>query len=583
MILTILFVAVLGVIAFGLTRPLDPRRLAIAAAVGAIVGAIAAYFNIYPGSIRGALTLLAIALFVSGSRIGMQFGERTFGSSEPLIPRAPVIAGVILIVLIGMALFPYTEAGADSVSNPLFGDLNANIIAEAAPPLKNASDVRVVPWVIAAELSVRAYQNDASFLDTSEALLLRNTFPDTVRGEFIWVHAPTPEASKWIFGGRTADKVVYVRNNASVQDPEVVPGTLNVHVDGRFWHDRVQRYAENHGEFRWALQDVTLQLDDDYHPYWIAYLARIDLRSQPHMEKLIVVDAYTGEENVYDVTSPPDWVEQVYPESYVYYWAEYWGAYREGIMYRWFDAQGLVQPDDVTVRYIQLEGQTYWLLPMRQLNAPQLGGYVLVNTRSGDATFFDRSSESLVDYTTAYNQLQALMASGEATGGQGQIRLSIHEGYIYPIPMQNGEIREAYVFPLLADLKVASFGIIDARNYTTMRVIAPNIQRAISSFANLSGDAPSDGGIIIEPGEEVLLRVLDGVVTGDKALVNLNGTHYRVTPADLESGQRREATREMDELELAIARANRGEDVEILVRFDIGRIVDVTYPGVTWG
>ena len=39
----------------------------------------------------------------------------------------------------------------------------------------------------------------------------------------------------------------------------------------------------------------------------------------------------------------------------------------------------------MTVRYIRLENQTYWLLPMRQLESSQLGGYILVNTRTGAA------------------------------------------------------------------------------------------------------------------------------------------------------------------------------------------------------
>jgi hypothetical protein len=288
---------------------------------------------------------------VSGARFGGRFAER----AEPLVPRLPIVAIVLALFLLGAGLYPYTSAGAASVDEPIYVSLNNNQITGAAPPLPNASDVRVVPWDLASQLVVRGYGPDASFLATHPALLLKNTYPDTVRGEFIWVHAPTPETSKWLLGSRTADKVVYVRNNATDLEPRVVNGTLSVHLDGRFWQDRVQRFAENEGEFRWALQDVALQLDDDYVPHWIAYLARIDIRNQPHLEKLIVINAHNGEENVYALDTTPDWVEMVYPESYVYYWASYWGAQREGILYRWFDANRLVEPDDVTVRYIVLE------------------------------------------------------------------------------------------------------------------------------------------------------------------------------------------------------------------------------------
>lgn len=577
MLLTVLFGAVLGLIAFGLTRPADLRRMIGAAVLGALAGLVAAYFNVYPGSVRAALSLLAVALFASN----MRFGGR-FVPSEPLIPRLQWVAGAIIILLLATSLFPYTQAGAKSVSNPLYEDLNNNIVTDAAPALPSAADVRVVTWDLAANIVQRGYANDTSFLDTTDPVVLRHTYPDTVNGEFIWVHAPTPEISKWLFGGRTADKVIYVKNNATDLDPRVVPGTLSVHVDGRFWQDRVQRYAEDHGEFRYALQDVALQLDDDYHPYWIAYLSRIDIRNQPHLEKLILVDAYTGEEQTFAPEEAPAWIEQVYPESYVYYWAQYWGTYREGIMYRWFDAKVLTEPDDVTVRYILLGGQNYWLLPMKQLNGAVLGGYILVNTRTGDATYFDRASQSLVDYTTAYNQLQAIMASGEATGGQGQIRLTISEGYLYPIRMRDGSIRDAYVFPLLANLRVANIAIIDAKEYQASGVFASSVERAIQLFANRMG-GPLEPDVNETPREPVQLELREGTVSDGRALVNLNGSFFAVTRDDLAEGDRLEPQREFDELVLAIARVDRGESVTLRVLVENGRVVDVTLPGIDWG
>ena len=585
MILTVLFGAVLGILAFGLTRPVDLRRLAGAAVGGAVLGFIAAYFNVYPGSIRAVLTLIAVALFVSGTRFAAQLGERTYGTSEPLVPRLPLVGGLIVAVLVLAALFPYTEAGAKSVDEPIYHDLNNHIVEGSAPALPSAAEVRVVPWDLASQLVVRGYGADASFLDTNPQLLMRHTYPDTVNGEFIWVHAPTPETAKWMFGGRVAEMVVYVKNNATDLEPRVLDGVLKVHPDGRFWQDRVQRYAETHGELRYTLQDMALQLDDDYHPYWVAYLSRIDLRSQPHLEKIVVIDAYSGEDALYSPADAPAWIEQVYPESYVYYWAQYWGAYREGIMYRWFDANKLVQPDDVTVRYIRLENQTFWLLPMRQLNAPQLGGYILVNTRSGDATFYSRYEDRLVDYETAYNQLQAIMASGEATGGQGQIRLAISEGYLYPIRMADNSTRDAYVFPLLEGLKVSNFAIIDAQEYQSRRVFAPTMERALAAFANRT-----TGGLGLpitpdRPDGTVNLTLDEGVLTDDgAALANFNGTWYRITAEDLQGGNRREAQREFDELRIAIARADRAEGgVPMRVLFETGRIVDITLPDVSWG
>lgn len=580
MLLTILLWAVLAIVAFGLRQPWSPRRAVTASIAGLIVGAALGYFNAYAGSIRGVLALLAIALIVSGAA----FLRRWQQSTRPLSRWMPAVGIAIVVFLLLSGLFPLTTWGAKSVNERIYNDLESSGVKQNAPPIDRPSDVRVVPWDLASQLLVRGYGADASWLTTQPDLLQRNTFPDTVNGQFVWVHAPAPETSKWLIGGRLADKVLFVKNDATNLTPEVVPGTLNVQIDGIWWSHRIARYAEDHGELRYVLQDVALQLDDAHHPYWIAYLATLDIRSQPHLAKLLVVDAQTGAEQEFTPDEAPKalpWLELVYPESYVYEWAQYWGLHREGLLYRWFNAAGLVEPDDVTVRYIRVENQTFWLLPMKQLSSSNLGGYILSNTKTGATTFYDRFDAQLVDYSTALTQLQAIMASGEASKGAGSIRLTVSEGYLYPIRMTDGTVRDAYVFPLLEGLKVSRFAIIDAHDYNNRRVFADSVESALQQFALFT--APGVPPNATANATAQLVKVVDGTVQNGKAIVDLNGTVYSVTAADLAGGTRKEADREFDELTLAIARADRGQEVTLSVRIEGGKVVDVTYPGVTWG
>src|SRR5438067_13888930 len=108
MILTILLWIVLFVIAVGLRQPWSPRRAVSAGIGGLVVGAILAYFNVYPGSIRGILALLSVALLVSG----WGFIRRMHANTRPLSRWMPT-AGVVLIVFLLLAgLFPLTSWGA---------------------------------------------------------------------------------------------------------------------------------------------------------------------------------------------------------------------------------------------------------------------------------------------------------------------------------------------------------------------------------------------------------------------------------------------------------------------------------------
>lgn len=577
MLLTILLWALLVAIALGLRQPFSGGRLLIAAVSGAILGGILAFFNVYPGSPRSVLFLLAIAIIVAGARAR---STAWASATRPLVPRLHLFGLGMVIALVALALFPYTSWGAASVDERIYDDLQAHDVRDAAPALapEASPSIRIVPWDLASQILPRGYGADASFLDASHDLLQRNTYPDTVRGEFLWVNAPAPETAKWLLGNRLADKVVYVRNDASDLATHEVNATLRVHADGIWWQHRVDRFAMNAGELRYALQDVSMQLDDDLRPHWIGYLVSVDMRGQPHLAKLLVIDAQTGEERDYAPEDAPAWIEQVYPESYVYEWARYWGLHREGFLYRWFDAGRLVEPDDVTVRYIRLDNQTYWLLPMRQLSSAQLGGYILVNTRDGHAVFFDRFEEALVDYDTARAQLAAIMASGTATQGAGAINLRISEGYLYPLRMADGSTRDAYVFPLLEGLRVGRVAIIDARDYTNRRVFGTSIEDAMRAFSEQGGALANATAPVAQA-----LRVVDGTVNGGTAIVDLDGTYYSVSQQDLAGGERHEPQREMDELNLAIARANRGQAVTLDVLVVGGRVVDVTYPEVKWG
>lgn len=571
MLLTIAFGALVGFLAFGFSRAFSPFRATVAAATGAVLFAVAAYFNVYPTSYREDVGIVAFALLLSGLGAGFSRYRRAAA------PRKAGVGAVLLAALFLTSLVPLTAWGASTIDEPIYNGLQSRATAGPAPPLSNATDVRAITWAHAADLFGRGFGEDASFLATSRADVMRTTYPDFVNGTFLWLHPTAPQTAKWLLGGIYAERVLFVRNSASNDVPEALPGRLAVQLDAAWWHERVAAHARDSGELRWRLTDVAMQLDDSWHPYWIGYLAEVDWRGQPHLVRLLIVDAYTGEERLVTPQEAPSWLEQVYPESYVYSWASYWGLQREGLLYRLFNAARLVEPDDVTVRYIRLGDATYWLLPMVQLGSHQLGGYILVNARTGEATFYDRFDRALVDYSTALAQLEAIMASGRATEGGGAIQLSVSEGYLYPVRMADGSQRDAYVFPLRESLRIARFAIIDARDFNTYRVFKSSISDALAEFAALT-----TGGNASAPAGQ-LVNLTGGVVDAGRAIVNLNGTLYRVTTTDLAAGERREADREMDELTYAIAEVNRGVAVALEVRIEGGRIVDVRYPGVTWG
>jgi hypothetical protein len=227
----------------------------------------------------------------------------------------------------------------------------------------------------------------------------------------------------------------------------------------------------------------------------------------------------------------------------------------------------------VSARFIVIQGHTYWQIPLVQKSSHVLGGYVWVDTRTGEATFFNREDYSLADKDTVEAQIQKYLASG-ALGYQ---RLDIHEGYLYPIRLFDGSIREAYIFPLYAGLTVQKYAVVDAEDYTSEPYIDNDLGTALDRYTARSGGS----------GQELHWQnftVVSGYAEGEEAVLTLtNGTVTNKTMVVFEEalqlGLLQMATDEMREVKLAIAAWIRGETVTIRLVLEGGVVVDADWEG----
>jgi hypothetical protein len=298
----------------------------------------------------------------------------------------------------------------------------------------------------------------------------------------------------------------------------------------------------------------------------------------------MIVDATNIDSHTeYSVTDPniPKWLEVVYPDQYVYDWAAFWGSHRLGLGYSWFNKGHLYDPDDSSARFIVNNGMTYWQIPMVQKSSHVLGGYIWVNTRTGDATFFNRESKSMVDYDTVSHQVSRYLSSG-ALGYQ---QLSLTEGYLYPIRMNDNSVREAYIFPLYAGLTVAKYAIVDARDYTNAPSIDVDLGSAIDQYRSyIKGNATSG---LNWSNYTIKAASLDPN-KGNGILSVFNGTNLSVQVSidSLKNGFL-DNPFEWDELCLALGSSEwyRGENItiDLVIKMDnqthIGTIYDVNWEG----
>lgn len=488
-----------------------------------------------------------------------------------------VILTLVLFFLIIMANI--TPLTGELEFNDTFKALNdtEDNTADADVFLTDSKDVRVISWDLATQYLQRAYSDAASQLSTDQDVLTTNTDPDYVNGKFVWVNAPQYESMKW-FGGKKVPFYVYVVNdpdNMTEDGFEVVHRSnrsLEVQREKISWQSRIDQLLHDRYTGKYVTVQIRINLDDDYHPYWVVYLGkRHVLYDVVDMEKILIIDAHNFDNYTeYDVDDKniPEWLEVVYPDYYIMDWAERWGKWREGIMYKWFNKRHLSYPDD-SPRFIVLNGTSYWYVPMRQLDSKVLAGYILMDTRTGDTTYHNREAKSLADRYTARLQVSRYLSSGV----QGYRKLTIQEGYLYPIQMDYGRVREAYIFPLYSGFTIQQYAIVDAQYYTQTPFFGTDIQSLLGEYRSHVFETSENVTHVWEN------HTLENAFADDEeGAFTSNGTTYVVTKSELSGGYLRDVENEWREFRLAVSDYDRGDNVTINAVVWGGKVLDVDYP-----
>ncbi|MEW5760592.1 MAG: hypothetical protein AB1779_07485, partial [Candidatus Thermoplasmatota archaeon] len=376
--------------------------------------------------------------------------------------------------------------------------------------------------------------------------------------------------------------LIYVENvpeNMSLENPNIVHRVekeLSVHSERIDWEWRIEQLCFDRYSWRYEIIQTRVDLDNTMHPYFIIYLGeRGVVYNLIDLKKILIIDATdinrNWEYNVRD-GNIPDWLEVVYPNIYVYNWVKFWGENRFGIGYHWFNKRHIYVPDDIDARFLVVDGKTYWQIPMVQKDSRVLGGYAVVDTRDGKAIFYNREEKSFCDMDTAKEQVHKYLFSGVI----GYQRLDLDEGYLYPVKLNSGEVRESYVFPLYAGYTVQKYAILDGQDYTAPPFVAENLDVVIENYKSRSYEPIKN---ISAKWENFTLQ--NGYVDETECVLTMNSTTWIIEKKDLAGGFLPFEDNEWRELRLAVTEFQRIGNVTISVVIIDNKIVDVDWDQAT--
>ncbi|WP_294156574.1 cell shape-determining protein [uncultured Clostridium sp.] len=199
--------------------------------------------------------------------------------------------------------------------------------------------------------------------------------------------------------------------------------------------------------------DYTFELDDNGKPYWV--ITRYDNAvgiSEAKAIGVLVLDAQTGESNIYDIDNAPQWIDRIQPKSFINRYVNKWGELVHGV-FNFTDKDKLKATDGMNIIYN--DNACYYYTGVTSVGSDEsLVGFTLTDTRTGETKF----------YKTSGATENASMKSAE-----GKVQ---QYGYTATFPYLINIQNEPTYFMTLKDSNglVKQYAMVNVKNYNTVGV-----------------------------------------------------------------------------------------------------------------
>ena len=174
---------------------------------------------------------------------------------------------------------------------------------------------------------------------------------------------------------------------------QVQPGTSLAYLPGAIFNQDLLRHVYLNGYTYGKLVDPTLELDDNFHPYWtISLMQPTRGYTGDVLSEVLIVNAHTGVIKKYAPQDVPGWVDRVMPADTVSQYLSWWGLYHAA---PWFNPSGMGQQStasDPQLLYNNVD-QPVWLIPMTSASANDQSstGVFLFDTHKNEGHFYPLS------------------------------------------------------------------------------------------------------------------------------------------------------------------------------------------------
>ena len=201
---------------------------------------------------------------------------------------------------------------------------------------------------------------------------------------------------KW-FTNREAGIPAYALVNMTTQDAEIVRlGDNPIHYSES---EPLVRNIDRHVQLSYPFymfDQKSFEIDDEGHPWWICPVQSrtIGLFGGTTIQRVVMVDATTGETQDLAIEDVPQWVDHAYPTDLLLEQYNWSGKYKDGWLNSVFGQKNVVQTTPGTdgnlgYNYIAKDDDVWVYTGVTSATADNsIVGFVLINQRTAESHFY---------------------------------------------------------------------------------------------------------------------------------------------------------------------------------------------------
>jgi hypothetical protein len=378
----------------------------------------------------------------------------TLGYGVLIRKKKYIISALAIAILYGIAAISYSPLISYNAHRNLIGNIEEMDFSSQIEYI----DINQLP-IIDKELAYKlADKKLGEITSLGSQVTVGELYLQNVNGQLCYV-GPLEHSSflKWL--SNREGTIGYIKVSATNQNDVELVTQLDgkdiklKYLNSAYFFSDLDR-AAYFRDMKAGHTDYTFELDDSGRPYWV--ITRYDTGIGISERKAIgalVMDAETGESNVYDIDNLPSWVDRIQPMEYINRYINKWGELVHGAL-NFTDKDKLKTTTD-GMNIIYNKGICYYYTGITSVGSDEsLVGFTLTNTRTGETKM----------YKTAGATEEAGMRSAEGKVQQFGYKAT----FPYLINIQN----EPTYFMTLKDSNglVKQYAMVNVKNYNTVGV-----------------------------------------------------------------------------------------------------------------